>query len=80
MSLNTISIEAFWGSQSKTMRGYAQSRQYHTIVEKYVISNICPFCVDFPSNSRRVLKIVRLTTICNGPKWTISVNGGLRLL
>ena len=28
--------EAFWEVQSKTMRAYAQTGQYHTIVESHV--------------------------------------------
>ena len=30
---NTLSCEAFWEAQSKAMRAYAQSGQYHTTVE-----------------------------------------------
>ena len=42
LSRNTISIglRPFGEVQSKTMRAYAQSGQYHTIVESRVHSNI----------------------------------------
>ena len=31
-------------------------------------------------SNKHILKIVRLTTICNGLKWTISARGELELL
>ena len=46
-------VEAFWEAQSKAMRAYAQSGQYHTIVEsrvrltkystKLVVEHTCTF-------------------------------------
>ena len=33
-----------------------------------------------PLRSRRILKVMRLTTLHNGLKWTISTSGGFELL